>query len=100
MPILIQPTPASQRRRPWLWALLGVPGVVGLLLTGLVMWSWDHPVKGTFGRTKISFGRAAMSQSVITTPTWDFGATGGFVVAPVPGDSNRSINPYVVDWSF
>jgi hypothetical protein len=39
MPILTQPTFPSQRRRPWLRALLGVPGAVCLLLVGLVAWS-------------------------------------------------------------
>jgi hypothetical protein len=35
MPILTQPTPPSQRRRPWLWMLLGVSGVVVLMLVAL-----------------------------------------------------------------
>jgi hypothetical protein len=53
MPILTQPTPASQRR-PWLWVVFGVPGVVLALLVGLVAWSWGRPVKIGVGRRFIA----------------------------------------------
>jgi hypothetical protein len=59
MPILTQPDPHPKRRRPWLWVLLGVPGVVLALLVGLVAWSWEKPVLlGNVGRG-ISFSRTS-----------------------------------------
>jgi hypothetical protein len=45
MPILTQPASRSPRRRPWLWVVLVVPGVLFLLLVGLVAWSWNEPVQ-------------------------------------------------------
>ena len=44
MPLLTQPSPPSQRRRPWLWGLLGVPGTLALLVVGLVAWGCFTPV--------------------------------------------------------
>jgi hypothetical protein len=56
MPILTQPTSASQRRRPWLWVLLGVPGGVLALLVGLVAWSFYQPVTFRFGSHQAGLG--------------------------------------------
>jgi hypothetical protein len=48
MPILAQNDSHPKRRRPRLWVLLAVPGLVVLLLVGLVAWSWDRPVTVRF----------------------------------------------------
>lgn len=55
MPILIQPT-STGKRRPWLWALFGVPMFVLSLLGGLVAWSWRHPVELRVERFSFAFG--------------------------------------------
>lgn len=57
MPILTQPVSRSPRRRPWLWVLLAVPGLVFLLMAGLVGWSWFRPVKLAYGECEVAFGR-------------------------------------------
>ena len=60
MPILAQPNPHAKRRRPWLWVLLGGPGMVLVLLLGLVAWSWDHPRRlGLGGERGVSLYRSA-----------------------------------------
>ena len=48
MPLLTQPDPHTKRRRPWLWALLGMLGAVLALLVGLFGWSWFRPVELRF----------------------------------------------------
>jgi hypothetical protein len=101
MPILTQPTPASQRRRPWLWVVLGLPGMVLALLVGLVAWSWDHPITFAAGKTTIGLGRTLYEVSRPYAPGWDRRREPLNVLAvPVPGDDNRYKSPYVIYWSF
>lgn len=59
MPLLTQPTSPSHRPRPRLWVLLGMPGLVFLLLAGLLVGllvqSWDHPTWCWFDRLHLMF---------------------------------------------
>jgi hypothetical protein len=57
MPIRTQPDPHPKRRRPWLWALLSVPGVLVLLVAGLGVWGCLGYRHYTFGRHAVWFGR-------------------------------------------
>ena len=67
MPILTQPTTPPAYRRPWLWVLLGVPGVVLVLLVSLVAWSWDHPVEYITEQCGLCFG----GWNARTTAEWE-----------------------------
>jgi hypothetical protein len=50
MPLLTATDPPRKHRAPaWLWALLAVPGIILVLLVGLVAWTWDHPVSFRVG---------------------------------------------------
>ena len=55
MPLLVQPASPSQRR-PWLWLLLSVSGVLVALLIGLVVWSFSEPITLDVGDHEVGLG--------------------------------------------
>ena len=100
MPLLTQPPPPSQRRRPWLWALLGAPGVLALL----IIWSLVVPVRLETHSLYLLFGRF-LSQSHFpnrsyVTADW---RKGQFNIDPLPRWGKREYelpDKYVVQWRW
>lgn len=100
MPILTQPAPPSSRRRPWLWVLLGVLGVVFLLFA----WSWLAPVRLEANGFHLLFGRL-MDQSFV--PPTSFVAhdyrRGQIVINPLPRvlkTRTEFSDMYLVEWRW
>ena len=101
MPILTQPTSHSQRRRPWLWVFLGVPGVVSVLLMGVVVRGWFLPVELALGKVRVGFLHLGFISSSPSGWAPRLGSEGQFVFH-LPGDQKdrRWRYVYIIHWSF
>lgn len=92
MPLLPEASP-PKARHSWLLALLGLPGVLVLLLAGLVAWSWNQPVELSFGQSYLRWG---FRDSRRVQPGMSLGA-GGYVAVAFPDFLGGGI--YAVDYS-
>jgi hypothetical protein len=100
MPIITEPN--GKRRRTGLLALLAIPGVILLLLAGLVAWSWGQPVHLDIGAGTIRFGRTPVWQDFHFAPGFfPQSAQSGYVAVDVPGTLDVPYgSPYVIAWDW
>jgi hypothetical protein len=100
MPILAQPNPHPKRRCPWLWGLLGGPGIVFLLVTGVMAWSWNHHIAFQVGRILVLVERSERSSPIsgpnmLVTNHYSRGPLGWDHTISLPDGSSYFL---LIDW--